>query len=51
MAIPEVIQVSRDGGNYSSCMGLYSLAVEDNQFWGQVVAGFSKPPEPRPAGL
>jgi hypothetical protein len=49
MAIPEVIRVSRDGGNYSSCMGSYSLDVDDNQFWGRVVACFSKPPEPRPA--
>jgi formate hydrogenlyase regulatory protein HycA len=50
VVIPERIPVSRKGGNYSSCMGFYSLDVDDNQFWGQVVACFSQPPEPRPAG-
>src|SRR5258708_1318675 len=49
VAIPELIWVSRDGGNYSSCMGRYDLDREDNQFWGRVVATFSQPPEPRPA--
>jgi hypothetical protein len=51
MAIPEVIRVSREGGNYSSCMGDYDLHLGDgaNQFWGRVVAFHTKPPEPRPA--
>ena len=49
MAIPQRIPVSRKGGNYSSCMGFYSLDVDDNEFWGQVVANSSRPPEPRPA--
>lgn len=49
MAIPEIIPVSRDGGNYSACMGYYDLDREDNQFWGQVVAFHTRPPEPRPA--
>jgi formate hydrogenlyase regulatory protein HycA len=30
-------------------MGFYSLDVEDNQFWGQVVASFSTLPQPPPA--
>lgn len=50
MAIPERILVSRKGGNYSSCMGFYALDVADNQFWGQVVACGSRPPEPRLTG-
>lgn len=50
MAIPEAIPVSREGGNYSSCMGLYSLDDEDNQFWGQVVAFHTRPLEPQPTG-
>jgi formate hydrogenlyase regulatory protein HycA len=50
VAIPEVIPVSRDGGNYSSCMGIYSPDVEDNPFWGRVVASFEPPPDPRPVG-
>lgn len=45
MAIPERIPVSRTGGNYSSCMGFYSLDVEDNQFWGQIVACFAPTPK------
>src|SRR6516162_3798809 len=48
MAIPQRIRVSRGGGNYSSCMGFYSLDVEDNQFWGQVTASFSTMPQPPP---
>src|SRR5438105_2506503 len=48
MAIPDRIPVSREGGNYSSCMGIYSLDDEDNQFWGQVVASFSTSPKPTP---
>lgn len=50
MAIPARIPVSRAGGNYSSCIGFYSLDVDDNQFWGQVVACGARPAEPRPAG-
>jgi formate hydrogenlyase regulatory protein HycA len=46
MAIPQRIRVSRTGGNYSSCMGFYSLDVEDNQFWGQVTAWCSTSPQP-----
>lgn len=49
MAIPQRIPVSREGGNYSSCMGFYSLDVEDNQFWGRVVASFAGIPQPPPA--
>lgn len=49
MAIPEAIPVSREGGNYSSCMGFYSLDVDDNQFWGRVVAAGSSIPDPCPA--
>jgi formate hydrogenlyase regulatory protein HycA len=30
-------------------MGFYSLDVEDNQFWGRVVASFSTMPKPPPA--
>jgi hypothetical protein len=48
MAIPQRIRVSRAGGNYSSCMGFYSLDVDDNQFWGQVTALFSTMPQPPP---
>jgi formate hydrogenlyase regulatory protein HycA len=29
-------------------MGFYSLDLEDNQFWGQVVASFSRMPKPHP---
>jgi len=29
-------------------MGFYSLDVEDNQFWGQVIASFSTIPKPPP---
>jgi len=50
MAIPDRILVSREGGNYSSCMGDFLLGDEENQFWGQVVAFHTSPPEPRPAG-
>lgn len=46
MAIPERIPVSREGGNYSSCMGFYSLDVDDNQFWGRVVASSGRTPKP-----
>ncbi len=48
MMIPKLIRVSRNGGNYSACMGFYSLDVEDNEFWGQVVASFSGMPNPPP---
>ena len=52
VAIPDRIWVSRDGGNFSSCMGDYDLGLGDeaNQFWGRVVAFHTRPPEPRPAG-
>jgi hypothetical protein len=40
MTIPDRIPISREGGNYSSCMGFYLPDEEDNQFWGQVVASF-----------
>ena len=52
MAIPEVIRVTHDGGNYSSCMGDCDLELGDeaNQFWGRVVAFHTKPPTPQPAG-
>src|SRR4051812_26850158 len=49
MAIPDRIRVSREGGNYSKCMGFYSLDVEDNQFWGRVIASFCGMPKPPPA--
>ena len=51
MAIPEVIRVSREGGNFSSCMGDYDLQCGDeaNQFWGRVVSCFPQPPDPQPA--
>jgi hypothetical protein len=48
LAIPEIVPVSREGGNYSACMGFYSLDIEDNQFWGRVVAFHTPPPVPRP---
>ena len=48
MAIPEAIPVSREGGNYSSCMGLYSEDDDDNLFWGRVVAFQTEPPDPKP---
>ena len=48
MVIPQTIRVSRQGGNYSSCMGLYDLDTNDNQFWGLVTASFSTMPKPPP---
>ena len=48
MVIPQTIRVSRQGGNYSSCMGLYDLDTNDNQFWGRVTASFSTMPKPPP---
>jgi hypothetical protein len=42
MAIPQRIRVAREEGNYTSCMGFYSLDVEDNEFWGRVVASFAQ---------
>ena len=48
MAIPQRIRISREGGNYSSSMGFYSLEVEENQFWGQVTASFSTIPQSPP---
>lgn len=47
MAIPDRILVCRDDF-YASCIGFYSLDVEDNQFWGQVVASFAMLPQPPP---
>src|SRR5262245_13485574 len=49
MAIPEAIPVSRDGGDHSSCIGVYGPEDGENMFWGRVVATFSRPPDPRPA--
>jgi formate hydrogenlyase regulatory protein HycA len=45
MAIPELICVSRTGGNYSSCIGFHDLDSGDNQFWGRVVAAFTPTPK------
>jgi formate hydrogenlyase regulatory protein HycA len=45
MAIPELIRVSRTGGNYSSCIGFYDLDTNDNEFWGRVVAAFTPTPK------
>lgn len=52
MAIPDRIYVSREGGNYSSCMGDCDLELGDeaNQFWGRVVAFHTRPPTPQPEG-
>jgi hypothetical protein len=44
VALPQRIRVARDGGNYSACMGYYSLDVDDNMFWGQVTALVSAVP-------
>jgi hypothetical protein len=49
MAIAKVIRVSREWGNYSTCMGAYDLhpedeqGLEDKQFWGRIVATLSGP--------
>jgi hypothetical protein len=48
MPIPDLILVSRTGGNYTSHIGFYGRSGDRHQFWARVVATLTKPPPGAP---